>query len=102
MLTLPCGPVHVETSFVLTYELMSSIFPENDWEEKDVNHMALAVLAAIRLKAARPDHKSAAACGDTDLTPASILMRSWRFSYRERRRIPIRWPHSKSFATRKT
>jgi hypothetical protein len=33
---------------------MSSIFPENDWEEKDVNHMALAVLAAIRLKAARP------------------------------------------------
>jgi hypothetical protein len=32
---------------------MGSIFPENDWEEKDVNQVALAVLAAIRLKAAR-------------------------------------------------
>jgi hypothetical protein len=30
---------------------MSSIFPENDWEEKDVNQVALAVLAPIRLKA---------------------------------------------------
>src|SRR5437879_3074929 len=66
---------------------MSSIFPENDWEEKDVNQVVLAVLAAIRLKAAVCENKSAAASGDTDLTLASILMRSWRFSHRGRRLI---------------
>jgi hypothetical protein len=32
---------------------MNSIFPENGWEEKEVNQVALAVLAAIPPKAAR-------------------------------------------------
>jgi hypothetical protein len=38
MLALPCGPVDVETGIVLTYD---AIFPENDWEEKDVNQLSL-------------------------------------------------------------
>jgi hypothetical protein len=32
---------------------MNSIFPENDWEEKEVNQLARATPAAIAPKAAR-------------------------------------------------
>jgi hypothetical protein len=50
MLALPCGPVDVGTGIVLTYD---AIFPENDWQEKDVNQLALGSAGTIGLKAAR-------------------------------------------------
>jgi hypothetical protein len=60
---------------------MSSIFPENDWEEKEVNQVALARAGGDCPESSACDNKPAA-CGDTGLRPAPILRRRWRFSYR--------------------
>jgi hypothetical protein len=59
---------------------MSSIIPENDWEEKEVNHAALARAGGNSAESSACDNKPAPR-GDTGLRPAPILRRRWRFSY---------------------
>ena len=56
MLALPCGPVDVETGIVLAY---GAIFPENDWEEKDVNQLPLGIAGSNWSESSACDNKPA-------------------------------------------
>jgi hypothetical protein len=58
---------------------MSTIFPENDWEEKDVNQVALGSAGSKSAQSSACDIKSAAACGDTDLTNADAVLAFFNF-----------------------
>jgi hypothetical protein len=56
-LPLPCGLAHLETGIVLVHE---AIFPENGWDEKDVNQLSACNVGGDWAENSTCDNKSAA------------------------------------------